>query len=484
VPSSRDILRQLDESPLSSFHWKTVITSGMGFFTDAYDLFIIGVVISILRPLWHPSALDVSLLGSTALISAALGSIIFGRLADMLGRKFVYGYELLVLAAGAIASALSPSIIWLLIFRFVLGLGIGGDYPVSATLMSEYSNRHDRGKLITLVFSTQALGLIVGPLIAIILLSSGVNQDLTWRLMLAFGAVPALATFYLRRQIAESPRFALAAGNAQGVAEAVARAMQQTYSGNVEKDTGKLMNKGTRNAVVSQQLSPPQPQKRSLLDLLKTPYFLIWLTGTAGTWFLLDIAYYGTTVSTPIVLKLLDSHAALITNMFYTLLIFVVAALPGYIIAAFTVDRLGRKKIQLFGFAMMALSYGVLFLFPVLTTITVPFLLAYGLSYFFTEFGPNVTTFVYPAEIFPVQVRTTAHGISAAVGKVGAFIGAFVFPILLGSVRLPGAMGFAAIVSLAGFLLTFILPEPDTKSLEAIEQEGEKLDEEIKEKVG
>ncbi|HZU03042.1 MAG TPA: MFS transporter, partial [Ktedonobacteraceae bacterium] len=89
-----------------------------------------------------------------------------------------------------------------------------------------------------------------------------------------------------------------------------------------------------------------------------------------------------------------------------------------------------------------------------------------------------------PAEIFPVQVRTTAHGISAAVGKVGAFIGAFVFPILLSNVRLPGAMGFAAIVSLAGFLLTFILPEPDTKSLEAIEQEGEKLDEEIKEKVG
>src|SRR5438105_2296352 len=90
VSSSQDILRQLDESPLSSFHWKTVITSGMGFFTDAYDLFIIGVVISILRPLWHPSALDISLLGSTALLSAALGSIIFGRLADMLGRKFVY----------------------------------------------------------------------------------------------------------------------------------------------------------------------------------------------------------------------------------------------------------------------------------------------------------------------------------------------------------------------------------------------------------
>ena len=94
-------LRELDESPLSGFHVKTVITAGMGFFTDAYDLFIIGVVSTILRPLWHLDALAISLLSSTALLSAALGAVIFGRIADRLGRKFVYGYELLVLAAGA-----------------------------------------------------------------------------------------------------------------------------------------------------------------------------------------------------------------------------------------------------------------------------------------------------------------------------------------------------------------------------------------------
>lgn len=160
-----------------------------------------------------------------------------------------------------------------------------------------------------------------------------------------------------------------------------------------------------------------------------------------------------------------------------------VKSLTGYIVAALTVDRLGRKKIQLLGFAMMTVAYGILFLFPVLTKLTVPFLLAYGLGYFFTEFGPNVTTFTYPAEIFPVSVRATAHGISAAVGKLGAFIGAFVFPMLLNSIHLPGAMGFAAAVSLAGFLLTFVLPEPDRKSLETIEREGEKLDEEIDEKM-
>jgi MFS family permease len=193
----------------------------MGFFTDAYDLFVIGVVSTILKNVWHVSTLEISLLSSTALLSAALGAVVFGRIADRFGRKFVYGYELIVLAAGAVASAFAPNVLWLLFFRFVLGLGIGGDYPVSATLMSEYSNRYDRGKLITLVFSTQALGLIIGPLLTVLLLIGGVSQDLTWRLLLGAGAIPALATFWLRRQIAESPRFALAHGNVEEAEQAV-----------------------------------------------------------------------------------------------------------------------------------------------------------------------------------------------------------------------------------------------------------------------
>src|SRR5437773_146423 len=378
------VLTTLDNSSLSGFHLKAMLTSGMGFFTDAYDLFIIGVVLAILTPIWNLNKFEISLIGSTSLIAAALGAIIFGRLADYVGRRSIYGFTLIVLAAGAIASSLSPNVFWLLIFRFILGLGIGGDYPLSATLMSEYANRRDRGKLITMVFSMQGLGLILGPLVAIVLLTSGMNHDLIWRIMLALGAVPALATFYLLRQIAETPRFAL------------------SMQGDVEGAT-RTVEKVTKN--------------QNVLN---------------------------------------------------------VAATPGYIVAALTIDRLGRKFIQWFGFAMMALAYGLLFVAPALTTITAAFLLVYGMSYFFTEFGPNVTTFVYPAEIFPVMVRTTAHGIAAAVGKIGAFIGAFAFPFLLTNYNLPGAMAVAAVISLAGLLLTiFTLPEPNQRSLEEVSGEHE-----------
>jgi PHS family inorganic phosphate transporter-like MFS transporter len=469
VSSAQSVLAALDNSALSKFHLKAMITSGMGFFTDAYDLFIIGVVLAILTPLWHLNALEISLLSSTSLIAAALGAVIFGRLADHIGRHAIYGYTLVVLAVGAIASAFSPGIIWLLVFRFILGLGIGGDYPLSATLMSEYANRRDRGKLITMVFSMQGLGLICGPLVALILLALGLNHDLTWRLMLGLGAIPALSTFYLRRQIAETPRYALAMqGNLEGAARIVD---QVTNNGQAATSKANRQPSAANNTNALQAAQEGKPAK-SWLYLLVSPRFLRWLIGAAGAWFLLDFAYYGTTISSPLVLKSLNPHSNIVTNMLYTLIIFVVAALPGYIIAALTIDKLGRKWIQCVGFAMMALAYGLIALAPSLSTITLPFLLVYGVSYFFTEFGPNVTTFVYPAEVFPVMVRTTGHGISAASGKVGAFIGAFVFPFLLTAYHLPGAMAVAAVVSLVGLLLTFfLLPEPNQRSLEEISNE-------------
>jgi len=302
-------------------------------------------------------------------------------------------------------------------------------------------------------------------------LVSGLNHDLIWRIMLGLGAVPALATFYLRRQIAETPRFALAM---QGDVEGATRTVEMvTKNQNALSGTATTVRTSQQNNGIASSKSSLRPDK-SWLYLLLTSRYLKWLIGTAGAWFLLDIAYYGTTISSPLVLKSLNPHSNLLTNMIYTLIIFVVAAMPGYIVAALTIDRLGRKFIQWFGFAMMALAYGLLFVAPALTTITAAFLLVYGMSYFFTEFGPNVTTFVYPAEIFPVMVRTTAHGIAAAVGKIGAFIGAFAFPFLLTNYNLPGAMAVAAVISLAGLLLTiFTLPEPNQRSLEEVSGEHE-----------
>jgi MFS family permease len=128
----------------------------MGFFTDAYDLFVIGTVAAIVTAQWHLSTTDASWVTGSALLGAVLGAFVFGRVADILGRKSIYVLVAAIMVVGATASAFSPNFVCLVFARFVLGLGIGGDYPVSAVLMSEYSNRHDRGRLVGMVFSMQA----------------------------------------------------------------------------------------------------------------------------------------------------------------------------------------------------------------------------------------------------------------------------------------------------------------------------------------
>src|SRR6202044_1189682 len=179
-------------------------------------------------------------------------------------------------------------------------------------------------------------------------------------------------------------------------------------------------------------------------------------------------AYYGNTISTPQIIGLISPNSSTMTKIAIQLAIFVVAAVPGYALAIARMDRFGHRRLQLAGFSMMALCFAVIALVPGMTTAVLPFLVAYGISYFFTEFGPNMTTFVLPAELYPVTMRATGHGISAGIGKLGAFIGVFLFPVLQTSLGLRGTLLLTAGVAVSGFALTLVLPEPAGRSLEDI----------------
>jgi MFS family permease len=203
--------------------------------------------------------------------------------------------------------------------------------------------------------------------------------------------------------------------------------------------------------------------------LLSRQYWLR-LVGVAGSWFLIDVAFYGNGVSSELILKALLPHSALVQKIVVAAAIFLVAAVPGYFVAAVQMDRLGRKLIQSLGFLVMALSYGAIFVVPTIVRLPVLFLVIYAVSYFFIEFGPNTTTFLVPSEVFPTRLRGTAHGASAAAGKIGAFLGAFVLPFVLQAEGLGPTMGLLAAVSALGALLTLLaVPEMKQKSLDELE---------------
>ena len=467
------LYRPLDEAEIGRKHWLTVFTAGMGFFTDAYDLFIIGTVTVLLTPIYHLSTNQISLLNSISLLASVAGALTFGKLMDRWGRKRMYGVEVAILVVGAVLCAFAWNFTSLFIFRLIVGYGVGGDYATSAVITSEYANRKSRGRLVGSVFAMQGLGLLAGPAIASIFLGAGVPNGVAWRLMLGLGAIPAASVIYLRRKIRETPRYTLGVqGNVASTAKTVAWVTGQQpavkANGAAQATAGTTVGaRGPAGALGNTNGSGRRAK-------LTSKPFLLRLIGTAGSWFLLDIAFYGNSVSSPLILKLLQPKGTLLDHTLISLAIFAVAAFPGYWLAVFLMDRIGRKRIQWQGFAVMAAAFALIWLLPDGATAVGVFLPLFAISYFFIEFGPNMTTFVYPSEIFPTSVRGTRDGISAAAGKTGAFLGALLVPHLLTSVGISGVMGIMAAVSVVGIGLTLVaLPEPKGQTLEAAAAEIE-----------
>lgn len=428
-----NVIGEIGGEKVNRYHWRIVITAGVGFFTDAYDLFIIGVVTAILAPIWHLTISQLALLNGASLAAAAFGAIFFGTMSDKFGRKKLYGVEVMILFIGAILSAVSPSFLWLLLSRVLVGFGIGGDYPTSAVVASEHSPSKYRGFLVLLVFAMQAVGLIVGPLLASVLLATSIPHDIVWRILLGLGAIPAASVFYLRRRIKESPHYILTKETPLEVSRVI-------HDLAAEGETHEEIKGYHKQSLLSKK-------------------WLIYLIGTAGAWFLLDVAFYGNGISSVLIIRTLSPESGLLAHTLIAALIFLVFAVPGYYFAAKYVDRIGRKPLQYLGFAMIAICYGLIALIPGITNYLVLFVLIFGISFFFVNFGPNTTTFLIPSEIYPTSIRAKAHGISAAVGKLGAFVGAFFLPIVLKHYGMHVTMLMMAIVCLAGVFITVLIPE-------------------------
>ena len=468
TPSSDGVLAALDGAKIQRFHLRTILVAGMGFFTDAYDLFVISLAIPIVVAVYEGgqvNAFAIGLLASSALIGAVLGPLIFGVLADRWGRRKIYAVTLSVMAIGAVGSAFSvpafglSTIAVLTLWRFVLGVGIGGEYPLSATIMSENSNVRSRGRLVASVFALQGFGLLAGAAVSLAVVYFAPSLDISWRIILGAGAIPALLTIYFRTRLPETPRFSLSRGRSDQAAAAA-----RTITGSTVKAA-----------------PADRPMTLPLRAIFRNYGALI--VATALAWFLLDISFYSTSIFNPLILKQIGFAASAGANALAevrllalgNILIALVAAVPGYWVAVALIDRVGRRPLQMIGFAVMAVSFFLLSVaYAPLVAVLPAFLGLYGLTFFFGNFGPNTTTFVYPSEVFPTSFRTTGHGIAAASGKAGAVIAVFLFPTLLVAFGLSWFFGLLALVGFVGFLVTVtLLPETSQRSLEDISGEDE-----------
>jgi len=218
----------------------------------------------------------------------------------------------------------------------------------------------------------------------------------------------------------------------------------------------------------------PKTQALTLCQALRLKKYRGKLLGCAGGWFFFDITFYGNSLFQSTVLEEVFQVNSTATataplqgdlqhNLCIQMAIVGLLGLPGYYISVWLMDRLGRRTIQLQGFAFMGLIFLLLgVLYPTLEASgggRVIMLLLYGLTFFFSNFGPNSTTFILPSETFPAHMRTTLNGFSAASGKAGAAIGTAMFKPMKDHIGLQNTMIVCAAVSLCGLVITFLFVE-------------------------
>ncbi|KAK4421745.1 putative inorganic phosphate transporter 1-3 [Sesamum alatum] len=498
---AREQRQVLDAAKTQLYHFTAIVIAGMGFFTEAYDLFSISLVTRLLGRIYYTNVMETkpgslpphvsSSVTGVALVGTLMGQLFFGWLGDKIGCKKVYGVPLLVMIMCSLASGLSfgatPKGILAQLWHW-------GDYPLSATIMSEYANKNTGGASIAAVFAMQGFGILTSGIVALIVsvafehaygapayeenptASTVLQADYIWRIILMFGALPPTLTLIWRIKMPETACYmALVAKNAKQAAQDMAKVLNMDLD-HEEQKLEKLVEKPTNNF----GLFSKQFLRRHGLHLL----------GTTTTWFLLSIAFYNNNLFQkdifsaigwiPPARKMNAIHEVYSVARAQTL-IALFATVPGYWFTVLFIDVIGRFAIQLIGFFFMTVFMFALAIPYDHWTVKknrIGFLIMYSLTFFFTNFGPNATIFIVPAEIFPARLRSTCHRISAAAGKTGAIVGAFGFlyaaqpkdssktdagyPTGIGVKNLLVVLGC---VNALGFLFTFLVPEAKGTSL-------------------
>ncbi|CAA7042512.1 unnamed protein product [Microthlaspi erraticum] len=460
MPAIR-VLSALDAARIQWYHFKAIIVAGMGLFTDAYDLFCIAPVMKMISQIYyHKDSIGTAVLSTSyaiALLGTAMGQLVFGYLGDRVGRRRVYGLCLLIMVFSSFGCGFSVCttrrscvMASLGFFRFVLGLGIGGDYPLSATIMSEFANKRTRGAFIAAVFSMQGLGILTSSAVTMVVCvafksagegslgskkAAGVetlapaDSDIAWRLILMIGALPAALTFYWRMLMPETARYtALVENNATQAAKDMQRVMSVSIISQLAEDS----------SLSETQLQLQPPSSSSSYKLFSRRFLSLHgrdLFAASANWFLVDVVFYTSNLLLSRIVNF-SNEPLKPTNVYDSAfevakLAAIVAAcstIPGYWFTVYFIDKVGRVKIQIMGFFLMAVVYLVagipyIWYWSKHEKTNKGFLVLYGLIFFFSNFGPNTTTFIVPAELFPTRFRSTCHGISGAAGKFGAIVG-------------------------------------------------------------
>lgn len=438
------ILERLETLPVGSFHYKLLVVTGLGWLFDSMDTGLISFVLPILAKEWNLTPEQVGWIGSVGLIGMALGAVLAGTIADKFGRKNVFAATVILYSVSTGLCAISWSYESLLVFRFLVGFGLGGELPVAATLMSEYAPSQLRGRFIVLLESFWGLGWLVAALISYLLI-----PKFGWQVAFIIGALPALYVFLIRLHMPESIRYLISKGKIDEARKIILM---------LEKKLG-VPSKPFDNDFEDE--STPI-FKLNVFTLWKKAFrvrtLMLWLA-----WFGIVFSYYGIFMWLP---SIVFTQGFEVVKTFEYVLIMTLAQLPGYFAAAWLVDIIGRRY-TLSSFLLMS---GVCAYFFG-NAENASNLLMWGAAMSFFNLGAWGVIYTYTPELYPTAIRALGSGWAAGFGRIGGMLA----PMLVGVLLAHGApinlifLMFASVFVIISVIVLSLGIESKKKSLEEID---------------
>ncbi|WP_156778550.1 MFS transporter [Thermoplasma acidophilum] len=433
----------MDKQKSKWFNYKMLLLTGGGIFVDGYNIVIISFGLAGIETLFglQHNAFLVGLIGISVIIGNLVGALLSGYFVDKVGRRTIFIIDLILFVFFAIISGLVTNAYELVVARLLVGLGIGLDYPIATSYLSEYTPINPRGKFLVMNITFFNIAGVVAAIVGYSLLPLGAT--IAWRYMLMSAAVPAAITIAGRIRTPESPRWLLEHGRKKEAIQAIERVTEST----LPDDTQKF--------IMDSNVKPPVSgyYKELLTKYTKSAIFI------GLFYFFFAIAFVNASLYGPSILASFG-EAGLIGSSLYWLL-FVV----GDIICILVIDSFGRRNSTLTGWAGMLITMIILAFAP--SNLKLLSLGAFILFAMFQGIGPGSLHMVYSPELFPTRIRATAEGWKQGIGRLGGVLTGLFFPSLV----IGDKLLILILTSIAGLVLSILMaPETKRKGLEEISE--------------
>lgn len=441
----------IDEARFTRFHKKLVAACMGGPILDGYILSIIAIALVGISADFHPSQLEISLIGASALVGIFVGAVLLGPLTDRIGRQLMYTIDLWVLVAASVLQFFVQDSIQLIIMRFIAGLAIGADYPIANSLLAEWLPKKRRGQMLGVLQVGWFIGAALAALVGFFTFEAfGAGS---WRWMLLSSAVLGAIVMLIRLGTPESPRWLLHNGRKADAKLALRAALSDQL--NVDHVIFETVKDTTK-----------EKPKVDLRVLLHKPYLKRIIFCSA--FYALQVGpLFAIYTFGPTILASFGMSEGNLSNLGSVAidLVFLAGCIP----ALKLIESWGRRPLIIWCFALMAIPLFILGFFP---SAPVAIIVGCFVAYALFSGGPSILEWAYPSELFPTHVRASAIGITTAVSRIGAALGTFALPFGLAYWGIGPTMLVAAVMTGAGFLVCLFMAE-ETKGMTLAQAGGE-----------